>query len=149
MEIISTRHKEKIPKGFSYPIGAEKLSESILSYVKDDEAEVSFWVKDEYWASSFNEKIKNEEPIKIIHIQYYVPRTHHSSSNSMIESGHYEPKWKIRINSVPTKYVSSVKKMLLKALQTEAVSWLKGNNSKKQVWERYYDPKKNVLSKNI
>ena len=67
----------------------------------------------------------------------------------MIESGHYEPKWKIRINSVPTKYVSSVKKMLLKALQTEAVSWLKGNNSKKQVWERYYDPKKNVLSKNI
>ncbi len=149
MEIITTYHKEKIPKGFSYPIGAKKISESIQSSIAADDSEISFWVKDEFWSSSFNERIKNEEPIKIIDIRYHAPRIHHSSSNNMIISGHYDPKWKIEVHSVPVKHVSSVKKMLLKALQDEAVDWLKNINAKKQSWQRYYNPKTNELLSSI
>ena len=67
----------------------------------------------------------------------------------MIDQGYYDPMWKIRIHSVPTKYVSSVKKMLINALQAEAVTWLKGPDAKKQFWQRYYDPKTNELLPNI
>lgn len=148
MNVLKTKFKEKIPKGYSYPIGVEKLSEALLDVIGDNECEIWFSVKDEFWSSSFHQRIKNKDPIKVIEIRYSTPQTHHSSSQKMIDSGGYDPKWQIRVNSVPTEYVSSVKNLLITEINC-AAKWLSQTDLKHKIWQRYYDPKSDKLVQNI
>ena len=144
IEMIKTRYKEKVPKGFSYPIGAEKISEALAESMQGEACEISFWVKDEFWASSYTQRIKNREPIKIFDLVYSNPQTHHSSSQAMIDSGQYDPKWIIKVYAVPTTNVSAVKQLLKQEI-SEAAKWLKQPNAKNQSWQRFYDFKNGKL----
>lgn len=148
MEILRTLYKEKIPKGFSYPIGAEKISEALFEAINGDECEIRFSVRDDFWASSFNQRIKDELPLRIFQLIYSQPHTNHSSSQSMIDGGYYDQKWKIEVNAVPTKYVSSAKRLLINEL-SEASLWLNNPNAKKKCWQRFYDLKNDILLQNI
>jgi hypothetical protein len=125
MKIIPTTFKEKIPKGFSYPIGTELLSRALEDVPQFGLFTLLFWYRDEYWASSYTQKIKEKSPIKIIEVSFKSYRPNLSSSKSMIESGYYEPKWEIRINSIPSEYAGIVKEQLITKVLPQLASLLK------------------------
>lgn len=57
VKLIQTASKEKLPKGFSYPLRAEALSAALEGAVQFDNAQFWFSWRDEYWASKWREKI--------------------------------------------------------------------------------------------
>jgi len=153
MRIIPTKFKEKIPKGFSYPIGAKILSESFGDVPQFDFFTISFWHKDGYWASSYRAKIKEKSSIKIIEVSYEHLRPHFSSSQFMIESGYYEPKWHIRVNAVPSEYAALIKEQLSANVLPELSLLLKKAVEETMlahmIWVVLFNPKINEVSLSV
>lgn len=67
MRIIPTAMKEKLPKGFSYPLGAKAISEG-LGLVVIDKATLWFCWRDEYWASSWRDKIDRLGTVTLLEV---------------------------------------------------------------------------------
>jgi hypothetical protein len=88
--MIKTRVKEKLPRGYSYPVGAEIISVGLSEVPQYEELQINFWMQDEYWASSYNRKIKEAGDIIVLEAQYF--------------SYSWGSGWKIRINSVPSAF---------------------------------------------
>ena len=59
----------------------------------------------------------------------------------MIDSGYYDPVWKIIVNSVPTECVGSVKEQIINKILQEAAEWLGSENCANQTWQRFYNLK--------
>jgi hypothetical protein len=54
---IPTAAKERLPKGFSYPLGAQAISDALDSVPGLEDARLWFSWRDEYWASEWRQKI--------------------------------------------------------------------------------------------
>ena len=90
-------------------------------------------------ASTYNKRIKNKEPITIIEVEYYNPDTYHSTAQHLIDSGHYDPKWKITIYALPSEYIALAKDQMKNKVLLEVSSLINGNITLKSRWRRYYD----------
>jgi hypothetical protein len=68
MRLIPTTRKEKLPKGFSYPLGAEAISAALDCVPQLGNA--TFWFKwrDEYWASEWRQKLKTLGDVKLLEV---------------------------------------------------------------------------------
>jgi hypothetical protein len=145
MKTIPTKFKEKIPRGFSYPIGAELLSSALSETPQIDLFILRFSYQDEYWASSYATKIKEKSQIRIIEVTYKNHRPHHSASNDMIESGYYGPKWEIRVNSLPSEYAAIAKEQLISRVLPDLSALLKqaikNSSLESQHWVVLFNPK--------
>jgi hypothetical protein len=95
MELIPTRLKEKLPVGFSYPVGAETLSVSLRDAPCFDQLELWFSWKDHYWASDYREKLQSQGSIVVIDVNHYrgfsiwlhsVPRSHANLARELIRA---------------------------------------------------------------
>lgn len=96
MDLIPTRSKEKLPKGFSYPVGAEILSSALNSVPQYDEMELQFTWKDVYWASEYQKKLKSLGKIRVLEANYSI----------------VFDEWVLRICSVPSVHNKVVKLLL-------------------------------------
>ncbi len=124
MELIPTKHKEKIPKGFSYPIGAKDLSEGLKGVPQYINFELWYRVKDTFWASKYHEKVKAKEPIRVIQVEYYRSRVNRSTPKDWEESGHCDPKWTIRVYGLPSEYRAETKKQIIANALPKIREWL-------------------------
>ncbi|KHD06519.1 hypothetical protein PN36_10820 [Candidatus Thiomargarita nelsonii] len=97
MEIIKTRYKKKLPKGKSYPIGAEEISQELKGIPQYSEIEIAFSIQDEFWASKYNKKLKEGGDIEVLEVHFGVP--------------FYE--WIIYVHSVPSEHKSTAKRQIL------------------------------------
>jgi hypothetical protein len=88
--MIKTIYKNKLPKGYSYPVGAEIISAGLSDVPQYDELEIGFRIKDEYWASRYNRKIKEAGDIIVLEASYF--------------SYSWGSGWSIRISSVPSAF---------------------------------------------
>ena len=68
MHLITTARKEKLPKGFSYPCGAEVISEAFDGIPCLAEATIWFDWRDEYWASRWRKKIASRGSVKLLEV---------------------------------------------------------------------------------
>ena len=68
MRLIPTARKEKLPKGFSYPIGAEGISEALNAVPHLENATIWFDWRDEYWASSWRKKLESRGSVKLLEV---------------------------------------------------------------------------------
>ena len=68
MYLIPTARKEKLPKGFSYPVVAEVISEALNGVPHLENATIWFDWRDEYWASSWRKKIESRGPVKLLEV---------------------------------------------------------------------------------
>ncbi len=66
MRPIPTIRKEKLPEGFSYPPGAEDISEAFDTVPHLENATIWFHWRDEYWASSWRKKIESHGSVKLL-----------------------------------------------------------------------------------
>ncbi len=124
MELIPTKYKNKIPKGFSFPIGAKEISESIYGIPQYNKLELSFHDRDTFWASKFHEKIKEKNSITVIEISYSRSKANISTPKDWEASGYSDPKWMIRVYALPSEYRASTKAKIIKIAMPSYKKWL-------------------------
>lgn len=125
MELIPTKYKNKIPKGFSFPIGAKDISISLQGIPQYSKFELTFHDRDTFWASKFNERIKEKGSITVIEISYYRSKGNNSTPNDWKESGYSDPKWMVSVYALPSEYRSKTKAQLLEKAMPLFKRWLK------------------------
>lgn len=86
--MIRTTSKEKLPKGFSYPVGAGVISSALQGVPQFSLAAIHFSWKDTFWASRYNEKLKALGQITILDVNY--------------SARWYE--WRISVHAVPSAH---------------------------------------------
>jgi hypothetical protein len=114
MHLIPTRRKEKLPKGFSYPLGAERISEAFDGVPHLKNATIWFDWRDEYWASRWRQKIESCGSVKLLEV------------DTSALSG--EPI--LRLYSVPSEYSLLARERLLTELPRVRVKLLAGHSAK-------------------
>jgi hypothetical protein len=117
--LIPTDHKAKIPHTFSYPVGAERISEALQDVPQIKELCVSFPYFDCAKHLRGGGKIH-----PVLEAQYSHSRPGLSSSNAMIESGWYRPKWEIRVRPVIRGLKHSVMELILGEGLPRVREWL-------------------------
>jgi hypothetical protein len=86
--LIRTKRKERLPKGFSYPIGAELMSTALRGVPQYSLAEIIFSWKDTFWASKYQSRLRELGSITVVDVDY----------SSRFDS------WTIRIHAVPSAH---------------------------------------------
>ena len=97
--MIKTSHKDKLPQGMSYPVGAEILSNALVGVPQYEKLSISFNIRDECWVSSYNQKIKEKGEIAVLIVRHFL-------------SYHFDG-WQIRISSVPSLHKKQVSEQLI------------------------------------
>lgn len=100
MEMIPTREKKKLPSGFSYPAGAERISSAMHGVPQFGRLQLDFDWRDEFWASRYAAKIKSNGTIEVL----------------VAEKSILWPEWMLRIRAVPSAQASVARAYLDAAL---------------------------------
>lgn len=64
--MIKTTDKEKLPKGYSYPVGTEIISAGLSEVTQYEDLQIIFRMKDESHISLYNRKIKEAGDIIVL-----------------------------------------------------------------------------------
>jgi hypothetical protein len=128
LELIRTTRKEKLPKGFSYPLGAEAISSALNGVPQFHEAAIYFSWKDTFWASEYTPRVRGGGKVTIIEVNYW-------------------HEWHISVHAVPSEHSQRAREQLrpllstlaaqLRTMPTEPASFR---------WEAKYDLATSVLS---
>ncbi len=70
MPLIRTARKQRLPKGFSYPFGAEAISAALEGIPQFDNAELWFTWRDEFWASRWRKRLQSQGLITLLRVDY-------------------------------------------------------------------------------
>ena len=100
MRRIPTARKEKLPEGFSYPLGSEAVSGVLGDVPQLSNARIWFVWRDEYWASNWRQKLKARGEVKLLEV------THSPLSGER----------ELRVYSVPSDYSVAAREHLLAEL---------------------------------
>ena len=96
MQLIKTGHKDKLPKGFSYPLGAEAISAALDGIPQADTTGLRFswrkWTRLPEW----RKLIKNHGPFLLFRFHYF----------------NYFGSWHGEVYAVPTEYVQAARQRL-------------------------------------
>jgi hypothetical protein len=88
--MIPTRHKAKLSKALSWPLGALAISEGLADAPHVGDLTLSFWA---WGVASHLQRFNEPTPYTILTARY--TRSHrpgYSASDAMIEAGWYAPK---------------------------------------------------------
>lgn len=66
--------KERLPKDFSYPLGAELISKNIGELPQAEKVSLIFAWKDEFWASKWRKRVAQRGTVALIQARYYRTR---------------------------------------------------------------------------
>jgi hypothetical protein len=98
MHLIPTHRKEKLPRGFSYPLGAEGISAALDGVPQFDNIDLCFSWRDEFWTSRWQQRLQARGVVTLLAISYST----------------YSGRWDLYVYSVPSQY-SQVARESLKA----------------------------------
>jgi hypothetical protein len=123
MEPITTTRKEKLPKGYSYPLGAEALSQALIGVPQYSMLSITFNWRDTFWASEYQNKLKALGQIKIV------------------ELNPWGMEWRIFVSAVPAEHSHAVREQLSSTGFNSLKSQLNaaGADRKDCRWIAHYD----------
>jgi hypothetical protein len=101
MELIRTTRKEKLPRGFSYPIGAEILSAALYGVPQYGEISLTFMWKDTFWASKYQAKLKKSGSINLLEFYYQ------HAIGALLAA-----RWNIWLHAVPSEHAHDARQGL-------------------------------------
>jgi hypothetical protein len=96
MRLIPTARKEKLPHGFSYPLGAERISEALAGIPQFETMELWFAWRDEFWSSRWRRRIIDRGVVTLLEISFW----------------EYFGRWHVGVYSVPSEYVCVARERL-------------------------------------
>jgi hypothetical protein len=70
MRVIRTSRKERLPKGFTYPLGALVISAALDDVPQLETASFWFQWRDDYWASEWREKLAARGEIRLLEVGF-------------------------------------------------------------------------------
>jgi hypothetical protein len=114
--IIKTIHKDRLPKGWSYPVGAEAISSLLLEARQFNEIELFFQDRGQYWKSDFNITIKEQGEIKILDF-----------GNSYLSDGGYL----LHVYAVPSEKRQHVNEQFIAGILPALRAYLKSSSHRK------------------
>ena len=71
MRLIPTVRKQRLPKGFSYPLGAEAISEVLGDIPELENARLWFNWRDDYRTSRWRKRIEDRSPVILFTLSYW------------------------------------------------------------------------------
>ena len=92
VELIPTSSKQKLPSGFSYPVGAERISSAVQGVPQFDRLRLFFSWRDEFWASQYAAKVNSNGLVEVLVVEKSI-----------------WPDWSMRIHGVPSSHASSAR----------------------------------------
>jgi hypothetical protein len=101
MRLIPTCRKEELPRGYSYPLGAERISAALEGVPQLDNAELWFHWRDEFWSSRWRRRVLAGGVVTLLEISFWK----------------YFGRWHVRVYSVPSEYAQSAREHLENELQ--------------------------------
>ena len=84
--MIPTLNKERLPKGFSYPLGAKTVSEVIGGIPQAENISLCFRWRDEFWVSKWRKRVEERGTVKLVEAHIVL----------------WDNEWRIYIYSVPS-----------------------------------------------
>jgi hypothetical protein len=123
MQLITTIRKEKLPKGYSYPLGAEALSRALTGVPQYSMLSITFNWRDTFWASDYQANLKALGRIKIV------------------ELNPWGLDWRIFVNAIPVDQSHEARAQLISVGLETLKSQLNdaGADTKDCHWIAYYD----------
>lgn len=123
MSVIPTSSRLPLPRGWSYAIGAERLS-SILKDVPQFAAlSLSFLPSEAVLLSDQVRAIASGKPIAICRVSYQNLQPGLTGSHDHIERGWYEETWKVAVHAVPSSFRRAAEEAIV-ASAARLTSWL-------------------------
>jgi hypothetical protein len=128
LELIRTIRKEKLPKGFSYPVGAEAISTVLVDVPQFRELAIYFSWKDTFWASKYNAKIRAAGKVTIVDV-------------------HFWREWRMSVHAIPSEHSASARAQLSGLLNSLATQLIASPIEPAHFrWEASYDLARSVLA---
>lgn len=100
MRLIPTASKERLPEGFTYPWGAQAISEALHDLPGLEEARIWFSWRDQFWASEWRRKIAELGEITLLEIG----------------PSHVDEGFDIRAHSVPSEFAIAARERLVSGI---------------------------------
>ena len=97
MGLIPTAAKDKLPKGFTYPLGAEAISTALEGIPALEDSRIWFSWRDEYWASVWRQKIESLGEVTLL----------------KIEKAHFGDGREIHVHAVPSEFSEAARARVL------------------------------------
>ena len=123
MVLIPTSFKDKLPRGLSYPIGAELLSEALAGVPQYDTLTLSFYG---------SAPLRSYHPTRVLAASYSNSPPGLTGSNEGIAQGWYGESWGITVSAVASDLKSVVRGKLLEAGIPRLRAWLE--EPRTQTW---------------
>ncbi|HXN49069.1 MAG TPA: hypothetical protein VN893_20625 [Bryobacteraceae bacterium] len=117
--MIPTGYRTKIPSTLSYPLGAEAISEALEGVPQTGFLVVDFW----YWNRQRLVPIFSQ-PYRVLSVSYWQAPLNTVYRKLYIESGRFEPGWKITVEPVPRRLRHTVQTRLLTEALPRMRRWL-------------------------
>jgi|GEM_PF-2650848 hypothetical protein len=107
-QIIKTKYKDRLPKGLSYPIGAELLSQQLSEVPQFNAFELSF-----FFRCGKLYKVLNSQSIEFLTLAFKRSEKSISNTNKRKDSEWVKPHWNIYVSPVPSTIQKKVRKSCL------------------------------------
>jgi hypothetical protein len=134
--LLKTRLRNKPPRGWSFPIGCELLSQLLEGVPHYDELSVSFWSLAKTTPKGQQLEAMKSEACPVLGATYSRSERRLSSSHRMSELGWYDPQWDITIYAVPSIHRSLIRKLLLESRLGPLHGWLRKTVPETSQFER-------------
>ena len=116
MRRLETRFKEKLPKGWSYPAGAELLSEWLGDIPHGLEKPLWFSARAVFWTNRFAELRAANEPYEVLKARY--------GRGAIFSEDRSQPFWDVHVNAVPSTLRFSTRRALASVGLPRLRRWL-------------------------
>jgi hypothetical protein len=112
--VLETSYKSKLPRGWSYPVGAQVLSRYLEGI--DGAAERPLHFRDYHIRARHNREIRDRgEPYSIIEISYSEPSSERRPEYL---------KWTVSVNPVPSNKAAAVRRFVVSFGLPRIIEWL-------------------------
>ncbi len=113
MSLIPTAAKDKLPKGFTYPLGAEAISTALEGIPALEDSRMWFSWRDEYWASAWRQKIASLGEVTLL----------------KIEQAHFGDGREIHVYALPSQYSEAARARVLSEFPRVRQALISGGGS--------------------
>ena len=111
--MIPTTYSHKLPRGLSYPAGAELLTELFAGVPQAERFELYFNRHELIFASDHQAAVRSGKPVTVLAISYRNSRPGLTGSNFEIERGWYGEHWQITVYAVPSALRLAVRQAIV------------------------------------
>jgi hypothetical protein len=126
--MIPTQHKAKLPRGLSYPIGAEAISEALAGAPHVESLALAFRDQAIWPASEFRRVVAQRLPYAILAADYRPAlKGGYGAPHYLIESGWYEEKWELQVNAVASDLRQLASRLLRERGLPAVAQWLRSS----------------------